>query len=275
MQPRAPSETFRDLALRLRRDEDVSLEEVALTLDADQNPGIDPALSRALLDGLAERAGSRLCSLRDPGGRVLTLVDFLHREERFRGNTEDYNDPGNSYLHQVLERRTGIPITLCIVTIEVGRRLGIPIHGVSFPRHFLARATGNVDLIIDAFAGRTLTDDDCAARLEQAVGPDAVFDRRNLRAATPREVLLRMLGNLKHVHIASQRYSQAAECCERMLLTAPELLGELRDRGILHERLELYGAAIADYEKFLDRAGAEPSADTIRARRDALRQRVH
>ncbi|MCP5057765.1 MAG: hypothetical protein GY937_13730 [bacterium] len=129
MQPRPPSENFLDLALRLRRDEDVSLEEVATTLDVDQNPGTDPDLSRALLDGLAERAGSRLCSLRDPGGRVLTLVDFLHREERFHGNTEAYDDPGNSYLHQVLERRTGIPITLCIVTIEIGRRLGIPIHG--------------------------------------------------------------------------------------------------------------------------------------------------
>lgn len=253
----------------------MSLEDVALILDADQNPGVDPAHERSLLDELAERASTRLDSIRDPGGRVLTLIDFLHREERFRGNTEQYDDPRNSYLHHVLERRTGIPITLCIVTIEVGRRLGIPIHGLSFPHHFLARATGNVDLIIDAFAGRTLTDDDCTERLKQALGSDTVFDRRNLLAATPREVLLRMLGNLKHIYIAEGCYSRAAECCERMLLAAPEMLGELRDRGFLHERLELYGAALADYEQFLDRAGADVSAEKVRARRDALRQRVH
>ena len=251
------------------------MEDVALILDTDQNPGVDPEHQRALLDGLAERAGTRLDCIRDPGGRVLTLVDFLHREERFRGNTGEYGDPRNSYLHHVLERRKGIPITLCIVTIEVGRRLGIPIHGLCFPRHFLARATGNVDLIIDAFAGRTLTDDDCAERLKQALGSDANFDRRSLRAATPREVLLRMLGNLKHAYIAGNCYSRAAECCERMLLAAPDLLDELRDRGILHERLELYGAALADYEQFLDRAGSDTSTETIRARRDALRQRVH
>ncbi|MCP5069099.1 MAG: tetratricopeptide repeat protein [bacterium] len=261
--------------MRLRQNEDVTLEEVALAVDIDQNPGIDPEHSRSLLDELALRAAGRIDSLRDPGGRVLTLVDFLHREERFRGHTEAHLDPRNSYLHQVLESRNGIPLTLCIVTIEVGRRLGIPIHGISFPRHFLARATGNVDLIIDAFAGRTLTDGDCSDRLKQAMGPGATFDRRRLRAATPREVLLRMLGNLKHVHIVGRRYSQAAECCARMLLAAPELLGELRDRGILHEHLELYGAAIADYEKFLDSADAEPSAQTIRARCNALRQRVH
>ncbi len=275
MQPRPPSEPFLDLADRLRRGDDVRLEDVALVLDVDQNPDVEPERQREILDHLAERAGCRLEALRDPGGRILTLVDFLHREERFRGNSERYDDPRNSYLHEVLARRTGIPITLCIVTIEVARRLGIPIHGLSFPGHFLARATGNVDLIIDAFAGRTLTDDECCEKLRQAAGAGATFDRRTLRPASPREVLVRMLGNLKHVHVAAARYARAAECCERMLLAAPELIGELRDRGLLHEQLELYGAALSDYEQFLDLAGGDVSADKIRARRDALRQRVH
>jgi hypothetical protein len=183
VQPRQPSDAFQDLAGRLRAGNEPTLEEVALTLDADLNPGIERGAAKAGLDALAERADLRLTSLKDPGGRVLSLVDFLYRDEGFCGNSESYDDPRNSYMHQVLERRTGIPITLSIVVIEVARRLGIEIHGVSFPRHFLARATGNVDLIIDAFAGRTLSDEECGERLKQ-MAPGANFDRSALRPAT-------------------------------------------------------------------------------------------
>lgn len=274
MQPRPPNQAFQDLARRLRAGEEPFLDQVALILDADLNPEIDEAVGFTQLDGLAERADQRLASLHDPGGRVLTLVDFLYREEGFKGNCTRYDDPRNSYMHQVLERRTGIPITLSIVVIEVARRLGIPIHGVSFPQHFLARATGNVDLIIDAFAGRTLSDEECGERL-QRVAPALDFDRRSLRPATAREVLVRMLGNLKHLFVASGDYARAAECCERMLLSAPELVGEIRDRGILHEQLELYGAALGDYDRFLELASGDPSAEKIRDRRDTLRRRVH
>ncbi len=275
VQPRPPSDRFLELAARLRAGEEPALDDVALALDADLNPETDPKAARDGLEALAERAEKRLGRVHDPGGRVLGLVDFLHRDEGFRGNTESYDDPRNSFLHQVLVRRKGIPITLSIVTIEVARRLDIPVHGVSFPQHFLSRATGNVDLIIDAFAGRTLDDEECTELLRRAAGPEATFDRRQLRPATAREVLIRMLGNLKHVHVASRDYARAAECCERMLLAAPELLGELRDRGILHEQLELYGAALGDYDRFLELASGDPSADKIRSRRDLLRNRVN
>ena len=275
MQPRPPREAFLDLTRRLQTGENPHLDEVAVALDADLNPGIDPQDVQGALESLAGRAEERLAAVEDPGGRVLRLVDFLHREEGFRGNRQEYEDPRNSYLHQVLSRRRGIPITLAIVAIEVGRRIGIPLDGISFPGHFLARATGPVDLLVDAFSGCTLDDDECDQMMKRALGPDAVFDRAQLEAATAREVLVRMLGNLKHVFVAKQDYARAAECCERMLLAAPELIGELRDRGILHEQLELYGAALGDYDRFLEIAGSDPSAEKIRSRRDSLRRRMN
>lgn len=244
-------------------------------LDADLNPAVDPKDVQETLEALASRAKERLDAVEDPGGRILRLVDFLHREEGFRGNRKEYEDPRNSYLHEVLSRRRGIPITLAIVTIEVGRRIGVPMHGISFPGHFLARATGPVDLLVDAFSGCTLDDDECGQMMKRALGPDAVFDRSRLEAATARDVLVRMLGNLKNVFVAQQSYARAAECCERMLLAAPELIGELRDRGILHEQLELYGAALGDYDRFLEIAGGDPSAEKIRSRRDTLRRRMN
>jgi len=275
VQPRPPNDAFLEFASLLRSGEEVHLDEVALALDGDLNRDVDVAETRQALDELGERADQRLRGVRDPGGRVLGMLDFLRRDEGFCGNADRYDDPRNSYLHQVLKRRVGIPISLSVVTVEVARRVGIPVHGISFPGHFLARATGNVDLIIDPFEGRTLDDEDCAALLRRAAGPEAVFDRRSLRPATPMEVLVRMLGNLKHVFVASKRYALAAECCERMWLVAPELIGELRDRGILHEQLELYGAALGDYDQFLELAAGDPSAEKIRSRRDLLRRRVN
>ena len=275
VQPRPPNDAFVEFAALLRSGDEPHLADVALALDADLNREVDADKTRGLLDALGERAEQRLKGVRDPGGRVLGLIDFLRRDEGFTGNADRYDDPRNSYLHQVLKRRIGIPISLAVVTVEIARRVGIPVYGLSFPGHFLARATGNVDLIIDPYEGRTLDDDECAALLRRAAGPEAVFDRRELRAATAREVMVRMLGNLKHVFVASKRYAKAAECCERMWLVAPDQVGELRDRGILHEQLELYGAALGDYDQFLELAGADPSAEKIRSRRDLLRRRVN
>ncbi len=275
MQPRPPRAPYLDLAQRLQNGENPDLDEVAVVLDTDLNPDVQPQEVKDAIESLAGRARARLSAVEDPGGRVLQLVDFLHREEGFRGNRQEYDDPRNSYLHQVLARRRGIPITLAIVAIEVGRRIDIPLHGISFPGHFLARATGPVDLLVDAFSGCTLDDEECEQMMKRALGPDAVFERSQLEAATACEVLVRMLGNLKHVYVAKQDYARAAECCERMLLAAPELIGELRDRGILHEQLELYGAALGDYDRFLEIAGGDPSAEKIRTRRDTLRRRMN
>jgi regulator of sirC expression with transglutaminase-like and TPR domain len=192
------------------------------------------------------------------------LTRFLFAEKGFVGNQADYYDRRNSFLNEVLDRRTGIPITLALVYREVGRRAGLAIHGVGFPGHFLAKVDGQPEIIIDPFFGAVLDESQCHERLREVLGKDAPFDKRYLRAATTREILVRMLNNLKHIYLNAKELERALSCCERILLLTPDNQHELRDRGLLYLQLECYGAAQRDLETFLQLAPDDEHADTIR-----------
>jgi regulator of sirC expression with transglutaminase-like and TPR domain len=275
VEPSPPSERFRELAARLRAGgASVGLAHAALVLAGEFQPGLEPAPSLAELDRLAREAARQVPARGALAVRIDALLAYLRDDAGFRGNQVHYDDPRNSYLNEVLARRTGIPITLAIVHAEVAARIGLALQGVSFPGHFLLRTPEEPPLVVDAFHGRRLDERECAARLRQALGDDAVFDPERLAPASPRDVVVRMLGNLKQGHATRGEWVRALDCVERILLVTPAAPSELRDRGLLWEQLECFGPALGDLEHFLALAPGAPEAGAIRARVEALRPRA-
>lgn len=260
----APTPRERFAALVRAPDHAIDLAEAALLIAAEAYPDLDVARYTNALDELADGARAPIADAASEAGRARALVQYLSVERRFRGNQDNYYDKRNSFLNEVLDRRTGLPITLALVYMEVARRLGLPVHGVGFPGHFLTKYAGETDIIIDPFFGQILSERDCAQRLQAVLGPEAQFDRRLLRAAAPKEILVRMLRNLKQVHIEARELEPALADCERILLVEPDLVPELRDRGLLYRQLECWAPALADLERFLALAPDDPTADAVR-----------
>src|SRR5262249_28586558 len=190
--------------------------------------------------------------------RVMALNDYLFGELRFIGNDIQYEDPRNSFLNEVIDRRTGIPITLALIYMEVARRAGVHVEGVNFPGHFLVRcpARKNIldsrDLIIDAHHGGTLLSEDACLRMFQRhAGPDAAPPSRLFAHATKPEILKRMLLNLKHAYIRVRSFPRARDVTDLMLAVDPAASTELRDRGLLAYHLKDFSSALRDLQEYL------------------------
>jgi regulator of sirC expression with transglutaminase-like and TPR domain len=268
-----PSEATTRLAAILRPSGGrIPLAEAALWIAAEEYLALDVEAYLDRLDELAERARPRVAPF-PSAERVVRFNHFLFRELGFAGNSDDYNDPRNSFLNEVLDRRVGIPITLALVYTEIGGRIGLPVVGVGFPGHFLVRWVGEQPALIDPFFfGKVVTRDECAERLRAAYGPEASMEERLLAPATPREILARMLRNLKVNYLARGDLSRALSAVDRTLIVTPDDPGELRDRGTLYFRLECFAAALADFERFLELAPRDPMAEGIRSRLPELRR---
>jgi regulator of sirC expression with transglutaminase-like and TPR domain len=206
----------------------------------------------------------------------MVLNRYLFNELGYCGNTGDYYDPRNSYLNQVLERRTGIPITLSILYMEVGRRLGLRFEGVSFPGHFLVklRVTGG-HLVLDPFlAGEAQSEADLRARLAQVLpqrDADTLPLAQFLEAASPRQILARVLRNLKGIYLQSEQAQNTLMVMQRMVMVAPHAAEEVRDRGLAYYKLDCFRAALADLQDYLDRCPEAPDAKEIKDKTAALR----
>jgi regulator of sirC expression with transglutaminase-like and TPR domain len=274
VEPNPPSAGFCELAERLRAGEAVGLAEAALVLAAEFQPASDPNVPLAALDRLGEDAARSVSRAGDAAVRVAGLIAFLSGEAGFRGNQQQYDEPRNSFLDVVLERRTGIPITLAIVYSEVAARIGLELQGVSFPGHFLLRTPGEPPLVVDAFHGALLEIEDCEALLKRALGETARLTPEWLAPTGTRQVVVRMLGNLKHCHASRSDWVTALDCSERILRVEPDAVGELRDRGLLWEKLECFGPALEDLERYLALVPHAPEAEALRARIEVLRSRT-
>ena len=264
-------------ALADRPDDRIDLGEAALLIAAEAQPGLDVAHYLDELDKLADEARPELANFSGVD-RILCLNAFLFVKKRFCGNKTVYEDPRNSFLNHVLDRRTGLPITLAVVYMEVARRLGLQVAGVGFPGHFLAKHVDETETIIDPFYGRILSESDCVERLHQVLGDDAAFDRRFLAATNNKEIIARMLRNLKHFYAAAREFTRALEYSDLILLLLPDEPVELRDRGLLYRKLECFGSAKRDLERFLELAGNDPSAGIIRSQLKHIRRlaaRIH
>jgi regulator of sirC expression with transglutaminase-like and TPR domain len=251
-----------------------SLAEGALWIAAEAQPGLDVRAWLSRLDALGYRAAERLTSEMDVDHAATAVSQFLLEEEGFRGNAEDYYDPRNSFLHHVLDRRLGIPITLSIVYVAVAARAGLEAVGVGLPGHFIVRAERRGrHRLIDPFHGGGLLDraacEALVARVRRGGGP---LDPRWLAPVTTRQIFIRVLSNLKAVYTALGDWAAALSAVERILLLAPDLLEELRDRGTLHARLGQGPAAVRDWEAYLQRAPEGSDAAHVKGRLQALRQ---
>lgn len=249
-----------------------NLAEVCLMVAEDEYPDVDAARWLDHIEAMAATVRGRFAADAFPEQRVAALNHHLFEELRFSGNLDAYRDPRNSYLNEVLARRTGIPITLSIVYLEVGRRVGLRLQGVSFPGHFLVKLrVARGQLVLDPFAGGTPQSlEDLRERLAQ-LAPEAreagIDVTEFLEPATPRQIVARVLRNLKSIYLEAGRYAQALAVMNRMLLVVPESAEELRDRGLVHDRLQCFRAALADLSNYLRRASpAAPDVIQIRER---------
>lgn len=268
-----PRERFAALA-RFPGDR-IDLAEAALWVAAEEYETLDVSAYLERLDALAGDAAKRVRARGTPAERIADLNEYLFRERGFTGNREHYEDPRNSFLNEVLDRRRGLPITLSIVYLEVAGRLGLSVHGVGFPGHFLVKLEGSPEIVVDAFFGRVLSAEDCAERLRVVLGPEAeLVPEFHLRAATRKEIIARLLTNLKQLYARSGDWVRSLACCDRILLLVPDAAAEFRDRGLVYEQLACFTAAAADLERALELTPDADASEMLQDRIEALRLRA-
>jgi regulator of sirC expression with transglutaminase-like and TPR domain len=246
--------------------EDATIEEAALLFARDEYPGLSVSERLGSLDTHARELADRIADEHDLVGKTAGLRHFVYQELGFRGNEASYYDPRNSYLNDVLTRRTGIPISLAVVLIALGRRVGLRVEGISFPGHFLVRVGGDDGPILDPFfSGREVPRDSLEALAKRALGPRATFDpAEHLAPATTRTMVIRMLSNLHAVYERRSDHARALVVCDR-LVDAGASIEARRDRGRHAFALRAFDAAAEDLGAYLDERPDAEDARAIRA----------
>ena len=254
----ATLERFRD-AVAGPPDE-VPLGRAALLIAQGEYPDLDVERYESRIEEIAATLRERLPPSADPQAQLRTANELLFSELGFHGDDEGYEDLQNLWLNDVLDRRTGIPVTLAILHVEVCQRAGIDVRPVGLPGHVVTRLEGHDGdhLFVDVFrGGRILTAEQCKELVRQTYGPRTEFRDFFLSAITPRFTLRRLLNNVKVTALRNGGEEQAARAIDLLLAMYPWDLDELRDRGMLHERLGEYTSALADLEQYVrHRAGA-------------------
>lgn len=252
-------------------DTNIDVAEAALLIALDEYPALDVAAYRARIDDMAVTLKRRLRADISTGDSILALNRYLFEELGFSGNGADFYDPRNSYLNDVLDRRLGIPITLSLVYIEIGRRCGLALHGVSFPAHFLVKCVvRDGAIVLDPYGkGACLGMEELQQRLHAVspgAAPQADAVKSLLATAGPRDILIRILRNLKGIHLNKPDPLKALAVANRILDLAPDAAAEHADRGQIYLELECFRAALADFEESLRLAPKADGADAIRSR---------
>lgn len=248
-------------------EDDAPLLDTALAIATVEYPELDAVRYRERLDGWGDTILSRLSS--DPSLEevIQTLNDFLFDEQGFMGNRDDYYDPRNSFINDVLDRKLGIPLTLSIIYIELGRRLGLPFKGVSFPGHFLVKLSlqGGA-VVLDPFNGGISLSEEDLGELLQFTPLDGPSDFGHLlTAARKQDIAVRLLRNLKVVYQRDGQLEKALEIVNLILAIDDALVPEYRDRGLILTELDCNNAASRDLRRYLAANPDDEDADAIRA----------
>ena len=264
-------------------DASLSLVEAAVSIGQDAQPQLDVQAVLAEIDALATRLERRVAADAVPLQRLRLLNRFFFQDLGFAGNVNHYHDPRNSYLHEVLRTRRGIPITLAVLYIELAQQIGLQAQGVSFPGHFLVKlrlrqGRQQGEVLIDLFSGRSLSRDELAEMLqpyrrqhglpEEDEAPLALF----LQTASHREVLARMLRNLKHIHQSEEDWPALLAVQRRIVVLLPRDWEERRDRGLAYAELGCHAEAADDLTVYLEHCATADDAAAIGERVAELRR---
>src|SRR5262249_18573184 len=257
-----------------RADEEISLAEAALWLAAEEYPRMDVSVYLERLHEFGELARRNAANCRGPRQTIAAINHVGFEELGFHGNRDNYYDPRNSYLNEVIDRRTGIPITLTIVYMDIARTAGLELKGVGLPAHFIAKHVGeSQEIYIDPFnCGEVMGYAGCEQLLNKVTGGKAQLKPEDLRAVTARQVLTRTLSNLLGIYSKSD-YRRALAVVERLLIVNPDSPSYIRDRGLLLARLGETKAARAELERYLELEPAAPDADLILYQLKAIKQK--
>ncbi len=247
--------------------------EAAIAVAQDEYPRLDAQTVLAEIDALAVALKTRLPADASPLQRLRALNRYFFQELCFAGNVNDYYDRRNSYINDVLRRRRGIPISLALVYAELAGQIGLKAHGVSFPGHFLVKLRmPQGEVVIDPFSGQSLSREDLDARLTPYRGRHGLtgdFDTPLglfLQAAPARDVLARLLRNLKEVHRSARDWPRLLAVQQRLVTLLPGVWEEQRDRGLVHAQLGHTQAARDDLHVYLQHLPDAADADALRER---------
>ena len=257
-------------------DSRIDLARACLMIAQDAYPGLDVDRYLGEIERMAIRLRARMPQANAAEEKVMALNQFLFDDLGYWGNTDDYYDPRNSYLNEVIDRKTGTPISLSILYMELGRRIGLPLEGVSFPGHFLVRLRlRGGTLVLDPFAGGTpQSEAELRERLQRVipegaaggVAPGELPLDQFLEPASNRQILARVLRNLKGIYREKDKPERMLEVLNRMLVVAPDASSELRDRGYVYQRLECWRPALKDLSDYVEREPEAPDLDDVRVK---------
>jgi len=264
-------------AALVQQDDSIPLFEAALAIAQDVDPQLDLAATQAEIDRLAAKLQRRLAPDASSIQKLRMLNHFFYQELGFAGNVNDYYDPDNSYLHRVISTRRGIPISLAVLYMELAQQIGLNVKGISFPGHFLMKLSVQAgDIVLDPFSGASLSREELEERLEpyfeqQGYGVEIPL-ASYLHAAHPRDILVRMLRNLKALFIDHMRWQQVLAVQQRLVILLPDEISERRDRGLAYAHLECPQAALQDLEAYLAERPYASDAALLRGRLPELRE---
>jgi regulator of sirC expression with transglutaminase-like and TPR domain len=261
------AEAFAALAGPQLEDEKIDLVRAALTIARAEYPLLDVEFYAAQVEEFARRVEFAVDDMSEPAEVIAALNHILFEDAGFEGNREDYYDPRNSFLNDVLERRKGIPITLALIYMEVGRRIGFPLFGVGMPGHFLLKHydIDGRETIIDCFnGGDILSPQDCQRRLDEIYSGQMALRPEFLFAVSRRQILTRILNNLKTAYLSSREFKKALPMVDLVLVIYPRSPEDVKQRAMLRYNLGQTRGAAEDLEVYLKMSPEASDADEIR-----------
>ena len=274
-----PLEYFASL---VHTDADFALLEAAVSLGQDEYPDLSVGQVLGDVDQLLARLWRRLPADAGPLQKLRTLNQFVYRDLNFAGNFNNYSDPDNSYVHVVLRTRLAIPISMAVIWLELAQGIGLKARGVAFPGHFMVKVNlSEGQVVIDPLTGQSLSREELAERLEPYRDLVSQFDEQEvplglyLQTALPRDIIARMLHNLKEIHAAQEDWHRLVAVLDRLIVLMPQAWPEYRDRGLAHAEAGHPGHALEDLETYLANAGATNDRPAIAARAAELRRATH
>ena len=271
-----PLEYFRSL---VETDDHFPMLEAAASIAQDEYPDLDVQEVLDDVDQLLARVKRRLAADAPPLQRLRILNQFFFHDLNFGGNVNDYGDPDNSFLHAVLRSRRGIQISLAVLWVELAQGLGLQARGVCFPGHFMVKVhLPRGQVVIDPFTGQSLSHEELSERLEPyrrrsgLTGDFEVPLGLYLQSAAPRDIIARMLRNLKEIYRADGDWCRFIAVQDRLVVLLPQAWSEVRDRGLAHAEVGDAASALRDLEAYLAHEQEALDADLIAERVAGLRR---